>query len=562
MDRKRQKRREVPVTTKAVAYARVSSKEQDNEGFSIPAQQKLLRNYAASEGLNIVQEFVDVETAKVAGRTNFVAMVRYLKAHPDVRAILVEKTDRLYRNIKDWVTLSELDVDLHFPKEGEVLSRGSSSSAKFMHGIRVLMAKNYIDNLSEEARKGMQEKAEQGIWPSSAPLGYLNVAGPHGKRVIEIDPVLGPIVSQMFGWYAAGDLSLLELADRAKAAGLVNRLSGGPIGRSAIAHILHNPIYMGEFVWTGHVYKGTHQPLVSHELWIRVQEMLESRNERRIRRSKHDFTFSGIIKCGHCGCAMVAELKKGRYVYYHCTGFKGKCNERYVREEVIAEELSLAMGRLRLGDRLLSWLTDALRIVTVDHTKEHAAAVARLQAEYDRIQGRLQAMYVDKLDGRIDAAFFDLTAAKWREEQDDYLREIHFHKTADGSYLEDGISLLRLVNEAASTFKETEQNGKRRLMNFALSNCSWKNGQLTVEFRQPFEMIATIGSAPSPGGGCGGVNSPPHPIWWARQDSNLQPDRYERSALTIELQAPVGGAADGADTPYNAHPVAAIATCD
>ena len=101
---------------------------------------------------------------------------------PNTRVILVEKTDRLYRNLKDWVTLDELDIEIHLVKEGIVLSRDSKSSEKFVHGIKVLMAKNYIDNLSEEARKGMQEKAEQGIWPSKAPLGYRNVTGPDGKK--------------------------------------------------------------------------------------------------------------------------------------------------------------------------------------------------------------------------------------------------------------------------------------------------------------------------------------------------------------------------------------------
>ena len=62
-----------------------------------------------------------------------------------------------------------------------------------MHGIKVLMAKNYIDNLSEEARKGMQEKAEQGMWPSFAPLGYSNVTRPDGKKIIVPDPDLAPI---------------------------------------------------------------------------------------------------------------------------------------------------------------------------------------------------------------------------------------------------------------------------------------------------------------------------------------------------------------------------------
>src|ERR1700692_4951586 len=152
----------------AVIYARVSSKEQEKEGFSIPAQLKLLKEYASDNGFAVAQEYVDVETAKQTGRAAFGEMVAYLKAHTTVRLMLVEKTDRLYRNLKDWVTIDELDTEIHLPKEGVVLSRDSRSSEKFMHGIKVLMAKNYIDNLSEETRKGMHEKAEQGLWPSCA----------------------------------------------------------------------------------------------------------------------------------------------------------------------------------------------------------------------------------------------------------------------------------------------------------------------------------------------------------------------------------------------------------
>src|SRR5690349_18993527 len=120
-------------------------------------------------------------------------MVANLKAHTAIRVMLVEKTDRLYRNLKDWVTIDELDVEIHFPKEGVVLSRDSRSSEKFMHGIKVLMAKNYIDNLSEEARKGMQEKAEQGIWPTKTPLGFRNAIGADGKKVIVPDPGIAPL---------------------------------------------------------------------------------------------------------------------------------------------------------------------------------------------------------------------------------------------------------------------------------------------------------------------------------------------------------------------------------
>ncbi len=539
--RGKSQQRATPAVAKVVAYARVSTKEQDKEGFSIPAQQKLLKAYATTAQLTIVKEFIDVETAKMAGRTNFLEMVDYLKKHPDVRAVLVEKTDRLYRNLRDWVTLDDLDIEIHLVKEGIVLSDDSRSSEKFVHGIKVLMAKNYVDNLSEEARKGMQEKAEQGIWPSSAPIGYRNVVGSDGRKTIEVDPTLGPIVSQLFGWYAGGGVSIDELTEKARNAGLVNRLTGSTVGKSRIHHILRNRIYSGDFVWKERVYTGKHAPLITRELWVRVQQMLDGRNLSNLRRVKHEFAFSGAIKCGHCGCAFVGELKKGRYVYYHCTGFKGDCGERYVREEVLEEKFREALARLKFGEDELIWLKEALRDSHADQRKEHDAAVIRLQGEYDRIQKRLHAMYMDKLDGRIDSDFFDRTSAQWRDEQATLLRELSFHQAADQSYLEDGIRLLDLADRAQEIFEKRSVADKKRLLKFALSNCTWKKGHLSVTYREPFDIIAKIDAPPFGSGGGKRQIPPERSEWWARLDSNQEPDRYERPALTIELQAPAAG---------------------
>ena len=207
-----------------------------------------------------------------------------------------------------------------------------------MHGIKVLMAKNYIDNLSEETRKGMLEKAEQGIWPSAAPLGYRNVDGANGKRVIEPDPDIAPHVTKMFEWYASGGLALRDVAKKARASGFSYRKSGKSVPTSTVHKILRNRLYMGEFEWNSRLYKGSHQPLVTRDLWERVQDMMDGRNSSKHRRVKHDFAFSGLIACGHCGCSIVGEIKKQRYIYYHCTGYKGKCNEPYVREEVLEEK--------------------------------------------------------------------------------------------------------------------------------------------------------------------------------------------------------------------------------
>ena len=177
----------------AVLYGRVSSKDQEKEGFSIPAQQKLLESYAVDNGFHIHTRYTDMETAKRAGRPGFAEMVALLRRNPRCRILIVEKTDRLYRNFKDYVTLDEIEgLEIHFVKEGAIIFRDSRSSEKFIHGIKVLMAKNYIDNLSEETRKGMLEKAAQGIFPSYAPIGYKNADGPSGKRIIVVDETTAP----------------------------------------------------------------------------------------------------------------------------------------------------------------------------------------------------------------------------------------------------------------------------------------------------------------------------------------------------------------------------------
>ena len=197
-----------------VLYARVSSKDQEKEGFSIPAQLRLLREYAESKGFEIAQEFTDVETAKASGRTHLTQMLAYLKKHRGrCRTILVEKTDRLYRNLKDWVTLDEIDLEMHLVKESVVISQDSRSSEKLMHGIKVLMARNYSQNLGEETIKGMTGKARAGLYPSFAPVGYLNSDGPGGKRVIIPDPNAAPMITELFERFATKQYSLKALVN-------------------------------------------------------------------------------------------------------------------------------------------------------------------------------------------------------------------------------------------------------------------------------------------------------------------------------------------------------------
>ena len=228
--------------TPTVLYARVSSKEQEKDGFSIPAQLKLLNEYANARGFQVIREFVDVETAKAAGRTQFRDMVKFLETTAHVKTLLVEKTDRLYRNFRDYVTLEWLDLEIHLVKEGEVLSKDARSHVKFIHGIKVLMAKNYIDNLSEEVKKGHLEKARQGQYPAKAPLGYRNDTK---TGLVEVDVDTAQFVVRMFELGRTGQYSFKTIRAIMMQQGLELYSPKVRLSKSHVERILKNPFIPG-----------------------------------------------------------------------------------------------------------------------------------------------------------------------------------------------------------------------------------------------------------------------------------------------------------------------------
>ena len=465
----------------ALVYARVSSKDQEREGFSIPAQLDLLRSYAAGRGLPIAQEFVDVETAKHAGRAAFGEMVAFAKKHRGRHVVLVEKTDRLYRNLRDWVTIDELDVEVHLVKENVVLSPESRSHEKFMHGIKVLMAKNYVENLGEETKKGMAAKAKQGIWPSFAPPGYCNVVGPDGRRTIEPDPIDGPIITRLFERFAKGDVSIKLLARDFRI------IRGRRLYPAQIHQALRKRIYTGDFDFDGVTYHGTHKALVDRETWERVQSVLDGRNVRNARQVKHHFTLTGLVHCGHCGCLMVGELKKGRYVYYHCTGNRGRCGDPYVREEQLLGDVGRGLKQLVVAPATLSWLRGT--VVETDQTE--AGARKQLKAECERLQSRLETMYMDRLDGRITAKFYDEKSAEWRREQ----QHVDTRMTTALRTAEEAVEIIRSLSDSCGTFDQKPANEQRALASSLMKQATWTAGKFELALSAPFDILAHSNSA-------------------------------------------------------------------
>lgn len=476
----------------AVIYFRVSTPDQEKEGFSLPAQLKLLRNYGYSCGLRIVEEFVDTESAGRSGRTAFGRMVKFMQKNPSVKHFLVEKTDRFYRNLKDYLLIDNLRCTIHLVKENQVLSAESGSSEKFLHGIKVLMAKQYIENLSEEVRKGMTEKAEQGFWPSRAPLGYLNTMLPSGKKGIVQDENRSKLVGQLFERYATGNFSLKQLTQWAALAGLTFRGSGDPINKATIQGILHHLIYTGDFEFDGKPYKGNHEPIISRELWDKVQSVLDRKCSYRYRVIKHDLPFSGMIRCGHCGCAVIGEIKKKKYIYYHCTGQRGKCPEKYARQELIEDQFCVAVSKIVLPEPFVGWASNVLRQASADDACVRQEAIDRLTADSRRILTRLDTMYLDKVECRISTEMYDRHAGQWKLELDRLERAIEQHQAGTNkSYLLEATQLLELVQMLPRLFKRQLPHEKRELLKFVVSNSTWKEGKLTVIYRQPFDLFTT-----------------------------------------------------------------------
>jgi len=228
----------------------------------------------------------------------------------------------------------------------------------------------------------------------------------------------------------------------------------------------------------------------SHERATQRNGVLDARHATKSKQGKRDFAFSGLIACHACGCAVVGEIKKERYVCYHCTGFADKCQDipatcrrKYVREEMIEKQFTDLLGRLKFDDQVLEWVRDALHGSHADERREPEEAIKRQQAEYKRLQDRINAMYVDKLDGLVDTAFFEKMSNQWRAEQTRYQREIDRRQNADKSYMEESVQLLELARNAQRLFERQEPRQTRRLLNFVLSNCSWDAGEVVATFR-------------------------------------------------------------------------------
>ena len=475
--------------SKAVIYARVSSREQEREGYSIPAQIQLLQEYTKKHKLNVLEIFEEAETAKEIGRKQFNEMLLFVEESKDKIIILVEKTDRLYRNFSDRVRIEELGCEVHLVKEGEIISKESKSHTKLVHDFKLLLAKNYIDNLSEEVKKGQSQKAEQGHWPLVAPMGYINNKE---TRLIDIDKNEAPFVRRAFELYASGEYSLSQTREKLYEEGFIYKNYQNKISKSALDKLLKNPFYTGDFIFRGKFYKGKHKPIVSVELFEQVQIQKVFKNVARAKGVKHNFAFSGLLTCGRCGCMVTGQIQKQKYVYYHCSNGKGKCDDKYVREEDISKQISEAVKRLSVNNEQLDWIIPILKESHMEEVEFHNKRMTDLKTRHTNLEKKIEMIYEDKLDGKIPEELWFRKHEQYKEEIRLIEKYIEQHTNANFDYIESGIQLLNLAKNAYSLYSSQSDIEKRRVLKLLLSNCTLNAGIVHYEYNMPFSLMLKI----------------------------------------------------------------------
>jgi len=272
--------------------------------------------------------------------------------------------------------------------------------------------------LRTEVIKGMTQKAKAGGIPAMAPLGYLNVreiVDGREVRTVAIDPERGPLIAEAFELYATGEWTARTLLDHLTAKGLRTRAirsrPSQPLSLSRLWVILRSRYYIGYVTYRGAEYPGRHQPLVSQELFDRVQAVLASHNGSGQRQRTHHHYLKGALYCARCGCRVSyigLDGHGGTYGYMYCRGRHAKrtdCQQPYMPPALVEAAVTDYYQYIELGDDLVTNLKqrladdlDTIRGRSRDTVRHQQTRVDRLRAEEQKL---LHLFYRDKITDEL-----------------------------------------------------------------------------------------------------------------------------------------------------------------
>lgn len=477
-----------------VILARVSTKGQEDEGYSLEAQVKNLRMYCGNNCIRVMKVFKIAESAsKTEQRKTFKEAMHFVEKK-QVKNLIVEKVDRHVRNLHDavethdWLTSDEIRK-VHFVKDSIVLHKNSRSQEWLNWGMRVVLAKNYIDNLREEAMKGWAEKLAQGWMPGPPPPGYMTVVR-DGKRIHDFNPQTYKAMQRIFQMALEPRHTIDTLRYEMFKLGLTTA-KGRMFSKSHAHRILTNPFYIGTIVWDAKEYPGKQPHLMSDELFEAVQAKI-SRN-RPVKYRKHNPILKGIMLCDHCNKNITWQLQKGR-LYGSCQRKLEVCKKQsFIREDAVLE---LVQGKLDdlicPSPDVITWLTIMLHQdfeLSVNTVKEAQKA---LDERIDRIMRMDEMLYDDKLNGLI-------SVERYQVKHDSFMSEIKELQKQQGGISQkyetkymNGIANIKLSQQAKWLFKDqtVSIDDKRIILTKLFEKISVKDNSVSVTYTKLTQAIA------------------------------------------------------------------------
>lgn len=385
---------------RAIIYARVSTVRQAEEGLPVESQLERCRERAASIGAAVVKEFKD---EGISGRTTqrpaFQAALDYCD-RGGIDYFVCWSTSRFARNRLDAALnkrlLDKMGVKLLYASQ----DFGESDDAWLTEAITEIIDEQYSRTIAKDTRRSMVKNARDGFFNGgTVPYGYKTVAVGRRRR-LEIDETEASTVKAMFRWCAGGEGGK-AIAMRLNAAGSSKR--GQPWSKSRVLSVLSSNATAGRVVFTDGDEKlvtDAHQPIIPPEEFDRIQHVVDSRAPANSGgRHRSEAIFSGMIRCGHCGDAMMTETARGRsgeiYRYYNCRSFlQGTgCASRRRRVDEIDQALLSGILKAVFTPENMRWIAQELMDQGDADARNRQASIDSLGVEAKDIEKRLRRLF-------------------------------------------------------------------------------------------------------------------------------------------------------------------------
>lgn len=486
---------------KAVLLARVSHKDQE-EGYSIAGQKYQLEQYCTRKGLEIIKTFEIVESSTRGNRKDFMQMIEFIRKQKDCIALVADKIDRVQRSFKEYPLLDGLvqegKLELHFNTENYVINRDSPAHLRTMWSIGVVFAQSYVDSLRDNVKRGMAQKLRQGEYTGMAPLGYLNVRDEHDRAHIILDEERALLVRRMFTEYATGQYTLGDLTEMVKKWGLRNsRGKQGYLTKSHIHKLIQNPFYYGEMRVKEQLYPHVYEPLISKEIFDACERVREGWNKTPFRYGEKDFIFRGLLTCATTGKMISTDQQTRRYKNGNTATFtylmpwnpENPKKKLWVRQEQVLAQVEEVFKRLMIDDGLYADIVEYTRRTCASEKAFHKKQVAGLEREYETLQARLDKLMDLLLDGTITREEHNAKRESIKKQQLELSNQLRSFTVADDGFRQAVTDLLGLTRQAHEMFIGSNNEGKRRLINFVFSNLSLNGATLEYTLRKPFDQF-------------------------------------------------------------------------